>query len=80
MARGVSGGVPASEDELEGKQMPLSTEMWDMECLSDNWRVRVGFVREVEEMEEVEQEKDVELGMALFTWSWALLTVSMFGC
>lgn len=46
--------MPASEDELEGKQMPLSKEMWDMECLSDNWRVRVGFVREDEEMEEVE--------------------------
>lgn len=69
MIRGVPGGVPASEDELEGKQMPLSAEIWDMECLSDNWRVRVRFVREVEEMEEVEQEKEVEVGMALSTWS-----------
>lgn len=72
---GVPGGVLASEDELEGKQMPLSREIWDMECLEDNWRVRcVSFAREDGKVDEVEEaeEFDVEW-MASSTWQgWAL--------
>lgn len=69
-AEGVSGGVPASEDELEGKQMPLSTEIWDMECFEDNWRASfVSFVREVGKVDEVEEAKEFDVEwMASSTW------------